>query len=466
MKISTIKLIRILCFFLVIFEMQGQEEQNCIKLLPSQLERADIPPIDRYDLDFYFHGTNQSDENKDSLQFDLFYTLQRNWVAHQELGYFTLLPFVGSIGDYKIKLGEGEGTSQLSLFEAKVPLRFTILKGRPSSNDIYKRMRVTLDYIPNFRMHLDESLPLSPADQRVGFGYDWAFWDNNATNASEKEKSGAYSATIEPITRLDYLASLNFSFQVHHYSNGQAGFFFKDSSDNNRRNNYKDGDFSTNYFKFGLTYNRNYVGNGALFQASLFFRNDWGMNEGFVYSTEQNRAYGRARIESRIDYRPKVFYMRKPISYKQDGERYLLRRAYQSLWRFEATFIADNLDNFQANLANWDGEKYRTGIRAYYQLNPLNHRDIGYMAMVYYGRDYLNIRYDNIVYSFQLGISFSLDKFFPSTYHTNRTVIGRMANNYRGPYDSSKGNENLPLEYEGIGICKNKNSCTANFNRL
>jgi hypothetical protein len=139
-----------------------------------------------------------------------------------------------------------------------------------------------------------------------------------------------------------------------------------------------------------------------------------------------------------MDFRPKVIRWRSPLSYKQNGKTYLVDRAYQSLWRLEVTGILCDVDNFRPNLEKWNGkDKYRTSVRAYYQFNPLNHRSIGYMIMLYYGRDYLNIRYDNIIVSAQVGFSIALDKYFPTTYHTNETIRGTFPDTC--PKDSMPG---------------------------
>lgn len=406
-----------------------------------------LPPIDRYDLDFYYEGTNQDDSN---LKFDLYYVLQRNWAAHQEIGYISPLAYVQSIGAYNIGLRTNEGKrTPFSLFEAKAPVRFTIYKGRPSSNDFSKRIRVTLDYLPNFRMHQDESYPLTPSDHRVGFGFDYAFDDNNKDISRQPDEK--YIRSIEELNAGNLLKSWNFSFQLHHYSNGQPlGFFYEEGD--KKRNDYRSGDFSTNYMRFGITRNYNYLGSGKLIQASLFWRQDWGMRKGVSFSPEQNNHYGRSRLEWRLDYRPGVFYMGKRISHYQNGRTYLVKKAFQSLWRLEVSTIMDNVDDFRPNLANWQpgDSKYRTSIRAYYQLSPLSHRNIGYMIMAYYGRDYLNIRYDNIVFSLQAGITFSLDKFFPSTYHTNQSIDGITDKPYKGRYTAPPKEGGLPVDYRYV----------------
>ncbi|MCR9152563.1 MAG: hypothetical protein NXI09_00515 [Bacteroidetes bacterium] len=423
-------------------------QNSCIELHGPDIPRDKIPPMDRYDLDFYYHGMNHDLKAGDSLKHDLYYTLQRNWVANQEIAYMTFAPLVQSIGAYRIPLRANEGEAgPLSLFEAKVPVRFVVAQGRPSSNAIYRSMRITLDYMPNFRMHLDESKPLSPSDQRVGLTWDYAFWNNNRNLEDKADSSQTYATNLVPINR-KYLQSLNFSFRVHHYSNGQSpGFFFTDST-GDQRNDYQSGDFSSNYFRFGLTHSLNVLNSGKLIQSSLYLRQDWGTNSGLFFSPEQNRAYGRTRIEMVFDYRGRVFYAGKRVSYLQDGKRYLLRKAFQNHWRLELTYIADDLSDFRPNLKNWEtgDSKYRTGLKAFYELSPLNHRNIGYMAMIYYGRDYLNIRYDNIVYSIQVGVSFSLDKYFPTLYNTNRTVEGLAGEDYAGPW----GLGNLPAHYQRV----------------
>ena len=80
--------------------------------------------------------------------------------------------------------------------------------------------------------------------------------------------------------------------------------------------------------------------------------------------------------------------------------------------RTEIGFILGDLDNFRSNLLNDGGNKYRLGARGLFELAPDNHRSVGYFVSVYYGRDYMNIRYDDIIFTTQLGVTLSLDKFF------------------------------------------------------
>lgn len=423
-------------------QINRQQCENCFSLKEPKVKRDSLPPIDRYDLNFYYHGSNQKGHDFDH---DLLYTLQRNWVAHQEIGYLSISA-VAPIRPYLVRPRQDEGIGgSFSVFEAKVPVRFTIMQGRPSSKPHWRRMRLTLDYSPNFRMLYDESKPLTPSDQPVGIGYDYVFWDNNKYSIKENADSN-YQRPVAPLNTKRPLRSWSFSTQIHHYSNGQSGKFKYVNPFGVERNNYANGDFSTNYIRLGLTHSVNFMETGALLQGSVIYRQDWSIGNTLVITPDQNKSYGRSRLELRFDYRPKVFYTKTRVSHQQGGKTYLVRKAFQSLWRLETTLIMGNLDKFKPNLSNWDGEnKYRTGVRAYYQLNPLNHRNMGYMIMAYYGRDYLNIRYDNIVYSLQAGFTFSLDKFFPTTYHTNRSIEGLMEENYQGPYTGGK--TRLPMEY-------------------
>ena len=70
-----------------------------------------------------------------------------------------------------------------------------------------------------------------------------------------------------------------------------------------------------------------------------------------------------------------------------------------------------NLDKFRANIAG-DSKKYRLGVKGMFELAPKSHRAVGYFVSAYYGRDYLNIRYDDIIFSIQWGLTLSLDKFY------------------------------------------------------
>lgn len=324
----------------------------------------------------------------------IYYLIQRSWGANAAPSYATVAPYVTTIGDRRIPLQDGEGSNgNMSVLEANLNLSFPLFYGREVGDGGEKRHRISLDYNGNFRMSYDTSKPILPGSHRVGFSWNINLY-NNYTGSIFNDQSEA--APIN--SKEENLKFLNFIFKAHHYSNGQPpGFSFPSDSIpiNQRRNAYSNGDFSTNYFYFGFTkgwYNKKSL---SLHQLSLAYRVDLGTETSiFAFSEQQENSYGRHRLLASYDYRTNRFGKKKD-------------------WHFrgELGFIAGNLDNFLPNLVN-DTNKYRLNARGLVEFSPKAHRSVGYMFFLYYGRDYLNIRYDDIVLSAQLGVTLNLDKFF------------------------------------------------------
>jgi len=326
----------------------------------------------------------------------IYYLLQRSWVANQENSYLSIFPYTSSIGDRRIPLRQGEGVnSDLDLLEANLNLRFPLIFGREYGSGFRKRHRITLDYNGTFRMTLDDSKPLTPGNNKVGFSWHWSLYNNYTGWIGGKDENDS-NAQIN--SRPENLNFLNFLFTIHHYSNGQApGFFYvPDPLDPSEfRNSYLDGDFSTNYIYLEFTKGHYNKLKGSLHQASLGYRHELGSETStFAVSKEQENSYGLNRFFLKYDYRTERFG--KYFEYHVRGE---------------LEYILGNLDNFRANLLN-DTDKYRLGAKGLIEIAPKSHRAIGYFVSFYYGRDYLNIRYDDIVFSAQVGISLRLDKFY------------------------------------------------------
>lgn len=325
----------------------------------------------------------------------VYYMLQRSWVANQESSYLSVLPYVSSIGDRRIPLIEGEGAqSNNFLVEANLDLRFPLFYGKKNNSYRQRRNLITFDYNGNFRMTLDDSKPLTPGSNKVGFSWYSSIF-NNYTGWLRTINEFDENITLQPDKNLTFYNTL---LRIHHYSNGQpVGFFyFPDENDPQTfRNDYTNGDFSTNYIYLEFTKGKYMTSIGSLKQLSLAYRYDFGTEDSVLaYSKEQERSYGRHRVFLKYDYRT----MRHT-------------KRYEFHYRAELEYILDDLSAFRPNLIN-DNKKYRLGLKGLFEIAPKSHRSIGYFVSAYYGRDYLNIRYDDIVYSFQLGVTLSLDKFF------------------------------------------------------
>lgn len=297
------------------------------------------------------------------------------WAANREVSYLSAAPFISSIGDRRIDTRQGEGTTNVQLLEAFINLSFPLFFGKPTNKKL-----IALEYTGNFRMTLDDSKPLTPGSHHIGFAM-YNIWSHNYDDENK-----------------NLLKFITSRLQLKHYSNGQApGFFFVDPDNaNNFRNDYLSGDFSTNYFSFILTkgyFNKHL---GSLHQFSIGYRFDMGTETSvFAYSAEQENSYGRNRLQFLYDFRTKRTFF----------------KGFEHHIRVSSDYIIGNLNNFTPNLIN-SNKKYRLNFKATYELAPTNHYSVGYFISTYYGRDYLNIRYDDIIYSIQFGITLSVDKFF------------------------------------------------------
>jgi len=343
-----------------------------------------------------YQTLSERDSIKDQHQKTIYYLLQESWLANKEPSYAAVLPYTPSIGNRRIPLRQGEGAeSDFDLLEANLDFRFPLFLGKTRGSGFKRSQRITFDYNGTFRMTLDESKPIIPGSHKFGLSYYLSIYNN-------------YIGWINPLNdpqakKLITSENKNFNFvnlllRLHHYSDGQAtGFTYTpDVNDpSNFRNSYLDGDFSTNYFYIETTFGGYGKTMGSLHQLSLGYRRDMGTDDStFAFTKNQEKAYGRDRLQLKYDYRTKRF-----------------DKFFEYHVRLEIEQILGNLDSFQANLVD-DSGKYRTGARLFFELAPKNHRSVGYFVSGYYGRDYLNIRYDDIVFSAQVGVTFAMDKFY------------------------------------------------------
>jgi hypothetical protein len=148
---------------------------------------------------------------------------------HDPLMYL-VFPVVKPIVERKVALEDGEGKDGFWL-EGHLGYRFSIFKGQFYSPRFIQRTRLTLDVTLHSMLTRDESSPILPFNTKVGPGLDFLL---SSLDKLKQDKSGLCWTSL----------------QFHHYSNGQADTFFLESPF--KRNNYKSGNFSTNYWRFLL----------------------------------------------------------------------------------------------------------------------------------------------------------------------------------------------------------------------
>src|SRR5688500_806164 len=164
---------------------------------------------------------------------------------------YLAFPIITPIVDRKLPLEEGEGKNGFWL-EGQFGYRFVISQGKYYSYPLIQRLRFTFDVGLMLRMARDDSSPLLPSNNKFGLGLDFLL---SGLGQLKKEKANLLWTTV----------------QFHHYSNGQADSFFIENSI--KRNNYRGGDFSTNYYRLLLTAARNNEEKGIM-SASVGYQKD------------------------------------------------------------------------------------------------------------------------------------------------------------------------------------------------
>ena len=151
-------------------------------------------------------------------------------LRHSDPMMYLAFPVIKPILDRTVPLKDGEGKNGYWA-EGHFGHRFVIYKGKYYSPPAAQRMRLTFDVSLLTRLTQDYSNPLLPTSNKFGFGLDYLF---SSLRKLSESKGGLVWTTI----------------QLHHYSNGQADSFFLNTP--TRRNNYKSGDFCTNYWRVML----------------------------------------------------------------------------------------------------------------------------------------------------------------------------------------------------------------------
>lgn len=222
-------------------------------------------------------------------------------------------------------------------------------------------------------------------------------------------------------TRKD-LHSLNFTLIAMHYSNGQPEGVFR--SIDSARNDYIKGDFSTNLIQPSLTYNY-YNRKRQLFSANLGYQYDATWFGPFYYIDEQIGRYGRHRALGYFQFRsgPKKnpFFAHTKKVRGRDGKDYKIHRLWEYRLRWEWEYILDDLSTFKRS------KDYRFNWHLYLEGQPMRSRTLGYFVHLYRGRDYFNIRYDDIVQFFQFGFTFTINRYLNPRFHPDEAIKGYSA---------------------------------------
>jgi hypothetical protein len=298
---------------------------------------------------------------------------------HDQLMYLTW-PHISPVETRMIPLRNGEGKTGYWL-EGNFSNRFVIHKGKYYNPEILQRLRFTFDVGLTPRLTRDSSSPLLPSNNKFGVGLDLLL---SPVAALLKERTTPVWLTV----------------QLHHYSNGQAdSFFIKD--DGNQRNNYRSGDFSTDYVRLlfnlaNISAKDHIISVAAGWQKEVDLKGPLGM------SPELDNSYGKQRILFSFQWLKASRLVTINNILSSSTKKVTKKRQFS--FRTDLEYIVGNLAQFPLE------NKHRFGAHAYLTYMPSITNEVGFMIHTFYGRDYLNIRYDDIVFIGEAGLYMRINK--------------------------------------------------------
>lgn len=295
---------------------------------------------------------------------------------HDPFMYLTF-PVIRPILERKLPLENGEGKNG-NWLEGNFAYRFIIYKGKYYSPLFFQRTRFTVDVGLMPRLTRDVSSPLLPYNNKFGLGLDVLL-----TPLQNLQKEN---------TMLSW-----FTVQVHHYSNGQSDSFFIESPV--LRNNYRDGDFSTNYIR-GLLHIAKSRQQKNILHAAVGYHHEFDPGGALGRSKELDNYYGDKRLLLEFQFTQKPIRRQKTHINRSNGNvdsiEVDIRKQFS--FRTELDYILGDLSEFTGN------NKYRLGWHTYFTFMPAVTNEVGFILHTYLGRDYLNIRFDDVVFIGGLGL--------------------------------------------------------------
>jgi len=346
-----------------------------------------------------------------------FYSALQNIInGNQPLTYFAVQPLFLSV-ERPIPLQQYEGRFGY-LFEANMELNYPINISKSSDNYFLQTSRISFRYDPALRLTADDNLMLMPTNQKVGFEIDKILFENCSGNAifSKQNHEIDYETLTKWRNSKTPIQMLYAEFTAMHYSNGLlfTGVYLDTTL---KRNNYQNGFFTTNYVQLMFVYSSF---NKKLLTAGI------GYQEDFIPMIEMYNRYGQHRIiflfQSRSKPRTAWFNLIPRLRAIKENDlesqkNYTLKRLWEHRLRLEGEYILGNLSDFNRS------QEYRLGVHFYYEISPLRSKSVGFMFHAYYGRDYLNIRYDDIVFAIMGGFTLSLNKYHAPRFKTNDYIL-------------------------------------------
>lgn len=299
---------------------------------------------------------------------------------HDPLMYIAF-PVIEPVEDRVLPLENGEGKDGYWL-EGSFAYRFALYQGKYYSYPLLQRLRPTVDVQLTPRLTRDQSSPLLPFNNKIGLGVDLLL---SSLEGLKKETGTAVWTT----------------FQLHHYSNGQADSFFIEGPV--LRNNYRSGDFSTNYWRGAL-----YIassGPKTIVSGSLGYQEDLDLGGPFGRSPELYHYYGEQRVQAsfQLTKQPRVVNTTYVNRATGGDELVNVQLRRQLMFRTELEYIISGLSKYTRD------NQWRLGWHNYLTYMPSLSNEVGFLLHTYLGRDYLNIRFDDIVFVGEAGLFFKFN---------------------------------------------------------
>jgi hypothetical protein len=372
------------------------------------------------------------EENNDSSVYTGMYKIL-NGLQPINYGGF---PIYCPVNRLPIGLLDGEGKNDY-LLGANLDQAFTLLQGRSGSRGFYQKSRLSFRYATSFRLTNDSSAPLTPSNQKFGFDYSIALWNNYTQSKNLKGNRSYYDEDTSWITSTTDFKVVHLIINAMHYSNGQPPNSFL-SSVPYVRNNYRTGDFSTNYLKVMAVYSK-YTKKHSLQSLGLGFRRDGNFVGALGFLDSQKKRYGQNRIEGLAQFITAPRATKRIRNWRNPAnQQWVQYTSYYSLrFRTELDYIVGNLNDFK--IVGIRDKAYRFSGHAYVEFMMGKFRTMGFIVHAFYGRDFLNIRYDDIVFGGDIGVSFNLNKYRAPRLNTNVFITSHK--NTRMPVNNKLKNK-------------------------
>jgi hypothetical protein len=387
-------------------------------------------------------------------------------MAHREVEYFNTPVYFNSsrFGMTHDSVPTGHTAPFL---EANLAPYYVMFKGRDLQHPVLQRFSLAFEPQMTFRIYLakSQSYPVRPPNFHPKFHLNYFIQKRIDTI----------------LTRFSHL-----TLTIAHLSNGQPNPFFLDSI--NQVVNLRNGNFSTNYLRLSYTFSRylnpkTSINDPDGWKRNLFWSATVGyqreMSFGKLLAFEEGQdltGYGRNRIVSRLQLRSGNFLGAKALF-----SRYSQPPVYQAsripIVERDSTVMENGIpvkllfitpyvvlrkvpevrNKHPRGYWNWMARLDHTlvldrnavnrhALDFIFELRNLNWRSFSVVAKGSWGRDYINLRFQDNIQSYQLGISYNMDRYkVPFTRYLNAFEKGEVVDrDFVKAYDLNPHRRNLP----------------------